>query len=119
MSWIVSENDYTELTYNDLTDMLYDLISRQYEMYPYDIVILVDDLYGHKTAEIPFHEGIYTIGYISLAIAELSKVMNKTTHGIEEYFYAIADALADKVVDAVVEKGEYKLFDVYRIRYSR
>jgi hypothetical protein len=119
MSWIVSENDYVEQTYDNLTDMLYDLISRQYERYPYDIVILVDNLYEHEAIEIPFHEGVYTIGYISLAIAELTTKMNHATHDIENYFYAIADALADKVVDAIVENGEYKLFDVYTIKYSR
>lgn len=119
MSWIVTDNNNTERTYDDLTDMLYDLISLQYEIYPYDIVILVDKLCENKTAEIPLHDGVYTIGYISLAIAELSNKINKTYHAIEEYFYAIADVLADKVVDAIVENEKYILFGNYTITYLR
>lgn len=119
MSWIVTDNNHTEQTYDDLTDMLYNLISFQYETYPYDIVILVDKLYGHKTMEVPLHEGVYTIGYIGLAITELSDKINKTHHAIEEYFYAIADALADEIVDNIVENGEYILFGNYTITYLR
>ena len=119
MSWIVTDNNYVERTYDDLTDMLYSLISLQYEIYPYDIVILVDKLYGHETMEIPLHESVYTIGYISLAIAELTDKINKTHLSIDEYFYAIADALADKIVDSIVENGEYILFGKYTITYLR
>lgn len=126
MSWIVIDNNYVERTYDDLTDMLYDLISLQYEIRPYDIVILVDNLNKNNalptysdSIEVPLLDGIYTIGYITLAIAELSSKMEHSLYDITEYFYAIADALADEIVDAIVEDGKYTLFSNYTITYLR
>ena len=126
MSWIVTDNNNVEQTYDDLTDMLYNLISSQYEIQPYDIVILVDDLNKNNAlsvysdvVEVPLLDGIYTIGYITLALAELSSKMDRVRNTVSDYFYAIADALADEIVDAIVEDGKYTLFSKYTITYLR
>lgn len=129
MSWIVTSTGGHERHYDDLTDMLFDLISIQYANIPYDIVVLIDNLnkehaleHLYDTIDAPLTEGIFTPGYYALAIAEFTDKLDDNflvKRNLDELFYALANALADKVVDTIVENREYMLFDEYTITYLR